>query len=135
MHDRALRASALGRPWRMGWGGKLEGGSGWGTHVHPWLIHVNVWQKSLQYCKAISLQLNKLISKKKGFLWQYSKPLVSNRECSLIHPQVKVKILEGWPPEWTELNSTKLIHCKDWSSSLGLKSLSMYFSIFPEKWY
>ena len=20
------------------------GGSGWGTHVHPWLIHVNVWQ-------------------------------------------------------------------------------------------
>ena len=25
-----------------------EGGSGWGTHVHPWLIHVNVWQKPLQ---------------------------------------------------------------------------------------
>ena len=23
---------------------KWEGGSGWGTHVHPWLIHVNVWQ-------------------------------------------------------------------------------------------
>ena len=29
-----------------------EGGSGWGKHVHPWLIHVNVWQKPLQYCKA-----------------------------------------------------------------------------------
>ena len=42
-----------------GWDG--EGGSGWGTHVHPWLIHVNVWQKSLQCCKVISLQLNKLI--------------------------------------------------------------------------
>jgi len=27
------------------------------THVNPWLIHVNVWQKSLQYCKVISLQL------------------------------------------------------------------------------
>ena len=26
-----------------------EGGSGWGTHVNPWLIHVNVWQKTLQY--------------------------------------------------------------------------------------
>ena len=25
-----------------GWDG--EGGSGWGTHVHPQLIHVNVWQ-------------------------------------------------------------------------------------------
>jgi len=44
----------------MGWGGSWEGGSGWGTHVHPWLIHVNVWQKLPQYCKVISLQLNKL---------------------------------------------------------------------------
>ena len=31
----------------------LEGGSGWGTHVHPWLIHVNVWHKPLQYCSDI----------------------------------------------------------------------------------
>ena len=36
-----------------------EGGSGWGTRVHPWLIHVSVWQKPLQYCKVISLQLKK----------------------------------------------------------------------------
>jgi len=40
-----------------GWGGRWEGGSGWGTHVHPWLIHVNVQQKPSQYCKVISLQL------------------------------------------------------------------------------
>ena len=33
---------------------------GWGTHVNPWLIHVNVWQKPLQYCKVISLQLIKI---------------------------------------------------------------------------
>ena len=43
-------------------GGRQEGGSGLGTHVHPWLIHVNVWQKPLQYRKVISLQL---IKKKK----------------------------------------------------------------------
>ena len=42
----------------MGWGGRWDGGSGWGTHVHPWLIHVNVWQKPLEYFKVISLQLN-----------------------------------------------------------------------------
>jgi len=30
-----------------GWDG--EGGSGWGIHVNPWLIHVNVPQKPLQY--------------------------------------------------------------------------------------
>ena len=41
----------------MGWGGRREGDSGWGIHVHPWLIHVNVWQKPPQYCKIISLQL------------------------------------------------------------------------------
>ena len=28
-----------------------------GTYVHLWLIHVDVWQKSNQYCKAIILQL------------------------------------------------------------------------------
>ena len=45
----------------MGWEEKWEGCSGWGTYVHPWLIHVNVWQKPLQYCKVISLQLKKKI--------------------------------------------------------------------------
>ena len=53
-----LRPGALGRPRGMGWGGRQEGGSGWGIHVNPRLIHVNVWQKPLQYCKVISLQKN-----------------------------------------------------------------------------
>ena len=52
----------------MGWGGRWEGGSGWGTHVNPWLSHVNVWQKPLQYCKVISLQLIKIIGKIKKIL-------------------------------------------------------------------
>ena len=47
-----------------GWDG--EGGSGWGTHVHPWLIHVNVWQKPPQYCKVISLQLKLFLKRKKN---------------------------------------------------------------------
>ena len=51
-----LRAGALGRP----------RGMGWRTHVNPWLIHVTVWQKPLQYCKVISLQLIKIIGVKKG---------------------------------------------------------------------
>ena len=60
-----LRAGALGCPRGMGWGGRREGGLGWGTHVNPWLIHVNVWQKPLQYYKVISLQLIKINGKKK----------------------------------------------------------------------
>ena len=59
-----LRAGALGRPRGMGWAGRREGGSGWGTYVNLWLIHVNVWQNPLQYCKVISLQLIKINGKK-----------------------------------------------------------------------
>ena len=58
-----LGAGALGRPRGIWWRGRWEGGSGWGIHVYPWLIHVNVWQKPLQYCKVISLQLIKKINK------------------------------------------------------------------------
>ena len=43
-------------------------GSGWETHVNPWLIHVNVWQKPLKNCKLISLQLIKIIGGKRGKL-------------------------------------------------------------------
>ena len=59
-----LRAGALGSPIRMGWGGRW-GVSGWGTHVNPWLIYVNIWQNPLQCCKVISLQLIKINKKKK----------------------------------------------------------------------
>jgi len=42
---------------RDGIGKEVGGGLGWGTRVHLWLIHVNVWQKPPQYYKVISLQL------------------------------------------------------------------------------
>ena len=43
---------------RDGTGREVGGGfQDKGTHVHPWLIHVNVWQKPPQYCEVISLQL------------------------------------------------------------------------------
>ena len=48
-----------------GWDGEGgERGFRMGTHVNPWLIHVKVWQKPLQYCKVINLQL---IKKKKSY--------------------------------------------------------------------
>ena len=57
-------------------GGRWKGGSGWGTHVHPWLIYVNVWQKTPQYCKLISLQLKFLNKGKMLAPWKksYDKP-------------------------------------------------------------
>ena len=58
-----LGPGTLGGPKGMGWGRRWEGGSGWETPVNPWLINVNVWQKPLQYCKVISLQLIKINEK------------------------------------------------------------------------
>ena len=78
-----LWAGALGRPRGMGWRGRWEEGSGRGTHVNPWLIHVNVWQKPLQYCKVISLQIIKINEKKK---------LNRRRDTELLR-QAKVKRL------------------------------------------
>ena len=60
----ALRPGALGRLRGIRWRGMREGGLGWGTHVNPWLIHVNVWEKPLQYYKVINFQLIKIIGKK-----------------------------------------------------------------------
>ena len=33
---------------------------GGGTHICPWLIRVDVWQKPTQYCKTIILQAGRL---------------------------------------------------------------------------
>ena len=91
-----LRAGALGRPRGMGWGGRWEGDSGWGTHVNPWLIHVNGWQKPLQFCKVISPQLIQINDKKK-----------KEREKCVSVPKFKAecKVTE------VELNSYPLSRC------------------------
>ena len=39
----------------MRWEGRREGDLGWGTHVHPWLIHVNIWQKPLAVVRGSTL--------------------------------------------------------------------------------
>ena len=48
---RMLGAGALGRPRGMVWGGRRAGGSGWGTRVYLWRIHVDVWQNQYNIVK------------------------------------------------------------------------------------
>ena len=60
MHETSAQGWCTGMTRRDGMGREVGGGSGWGTHVNPWLIHVSVWQNPLQYCKVISLQLIKI---------------------------------------------------------------------------
>ena len=59
-----------GAPWQprgVGWGGRwgVQRFKREGTYVHLWLIHVAIWQKPTQHCKAIILQfkINKLEKK------------------------------------------------------------------------
>ena len=63
--------------------GRWEGGSGWGTHVNPWLFHFNVWQNPLQYKK-----LKKLKKKEKNKL-SYS----HTKKKKFFQPPHKVCIL------------------------------------------
>ena len=65
MHETSARGWCTGMTQGMGWRGRWEGGFRMGNTLNPWLIHVNVWQKPLQYCKVISLQLIKINGKKK----------------------------------------------------------------------
>ena len=44
--------------YEVGEGFKTEG-----TYVYLWLIHVDLWQKQTQYCKAIILQLKNFFFK------------------------------------------------------------------------
>ena len=74
-------------------------GLGWGTHVNPWLIHVNVWQNPLQYCKVISLQLIKTNGKRKIHLFKglfsvFKRPLMVHYYIeSLLSPDMGSKSL------------------------------------------
>ena len=64
MHETSAQGWCTGKTQRDGIWREAAGGWEWGTHVNPWLIHVNVWEKPVQYCKVISLQLIKINEKK-----------------------------------------------------------------------
>ena len=56
-----LGTGALGWPRGMVWGGRREEGSGWGTRVYLWRIHVDIWQNQYNIVKL----KNKIKKKKK----------------------------------------------------------------------
>ena len=62
---RMLGAGARGWSREMIWG--WEVGSGLRTHVHPWLIHVNVWQNQYSTVKQNEVKI-KIFKKKKRLL-------------------------------------------------------------------
>ena len=74
-------------PEESGGEGGGRGGLGWGIHVTPWLIHVNVWQNPLQCCEVISLQL---IKKKSSPFWKLNE--MTHKMCAW-HNSLKYSLL------------------------------------------
>ena len=50
------QTGVLYQPRGVGWGGRFKRE---GIYVYLWLIHVEAWQKTTKFCKAIILQLKK----------------------------------------------------------------------------
>ena len=65
----------------MIWGGRWEEGSELGTHVHPWRIHVDVWQNQYSIVKI----------KKKFFI---KKKLSLEKQCYHWKPQFPHNFVE-----------------------------------------
>ena len=101
MHETSARGWCTGMTQRDKMGRKVGGGSGWRTYVNPWLIHVNVWQKTLQYCKVISLQLIKIKGKKR------EKERQKNKSYLLFWLKKKL-------PTFSVLKSLILVSCSTW---------------------
>ena len=45
------------------WGGRWEGDPGLGACIHPWWIHVNVWQNQYSIVKENKVKKNKKLKK------------------------------------------------------------------------
>ena len=118
MHETSARAWCPGKTQRIGWRGRWEGGSGWGIHVTPWLIHASVWQNPLQCCEVISLQLIKINEKKKRVGY------IANKQV------YKLRFLFNWNRQEAHLmvllykySSQRM--CKRLNESLELVSISV----------
>ena len=118
-----LGPGALGRPRGIRWRGRWEGGSGWGIHVYPWLIHVNVWQKTLQYCKVISLQLIKEKRKKKkriSFHWIKVSHCLVKLNMGIFYDSTKSYAF------------LKILHTKAYNSDVQDSKLGNYPTVHPQ---
>ena len=118
-----LGPGALGRPRGIGWRGRWKRGLGRGIHVNPWLINVNVWQKPLQYCKVISLQLIKINGEKK------QQVIAGPPKGVLVNPRVVQFFIWGISWLWLRVKLKTNIQVT-FNSSLSLFSCCCFHS-----WY
>ena len=76
---------------RVGVGGGRKAQEG-GDIIYLWLIHVNIWQKPTQYCKAIILQLKEIFFFKEAHL----KPLLTSYLLTFHWPKQVIQPSPIW---------------------------------------
>ena len=76
-----------------------------GTHVHPWLIHVNVRQKPPQYCNWSPIKINKLIFLKRSIHYNTLINLtVKNKDVSPL--KVTLGKVKNQVTNWEKISPT-----------------------------
>ena len=88
-----LGAGALGWPREMVEGGRMEEGSGWGTHVYLWQIHVDIWQNQYNIVKL----KNKIKKFKKMIIFKFR----SWQRVWSRYSHTSIKILFKYKDTWT----------------------------------
>ena len=101
-----LGAGAMERPRGMVWGGRREEGSGWGTCVYLWWIHVDIWQNQYNIVK-LNNKIKFLKNKKNNTSFSKKKKEHSSQAVSLTL----------WSRAWF------LVSCLRWDSGLSFCKL------------
>ena len=92
-----LEAGALVWPRGMVWEGRREEGSGWGTRVYLWRIHVDIWQNQYNIVK-LKNKKKKKEKKSESEVAQSCLTLIYPMDCSLpgssVHGIFQARVLE-----------------------------------------
>ena len=91
-----------------GWSRETEGerSSGLGTHVHPWLIHVNVWQNQYSIVKQNKVKI-KIKKKRTSFLGVSSERSCRSSKNHLISASGQSMDLDYCDIEWFALEMNR----------------------------
>ena len=103
-----LEAGALGRLRGMVQGGRREEGSGWGTRVYLWWIHVDIWQNQYNIVK-----LKNKIKRKK-----ITELLNKTKQKKPSHNLLKVMEIQELPDEEFKIILQKMIRVLQANSNI-----------------
>ena len=78
-----MNEPALGRPRGMVQGGRREEGSGWGTRVYQWRIHVDIWQNQYNIVK-LKNKIKKIeLEKKRTYKGLFLGNHIKSEDCKV----------------------------------------------------